>query len=253
MRLGNIKVLFVALMAAAMFSCEKNDEKDLLYNGPTNVSFIKGGSTFTAVEGDENQFGIDIGVNTVTGSDRTYTVEIDTEESTAVEGTDFNLDSKTVTVKAGDAIGTVTMTPVVPKGMTVVINLVSNDFADYSITSHTVDVLCASDLTGIYTAVSSGSIGTDYPYEVTITEGGTNGVYTFSDITGGLYVDGYGASDQPAEVVDNCGVLILDNQPDTVYGGDFFDGAGTVNTDGTLTLTWSNGYGDFGTSVFTKN
>lgn len=254
-----IKILSLLVLTGVIFSCEKNDEKDLLYDGPNYVSFINDVSSFTAVQGEANQFGVEIGVTTSSTSDRTFTIEIDADASTGVEGTHFNLDSKTITVKAGEFRGSVTLTPIFDAlptlGMDVVYNLVSEDLADFSIAGHSVQVLkyCESELTGTYTAVSSGSIGDDYPYQVTITEGATNGVYTFSDITGGLYTDAYGASDQPAEVVDNCGVLVLDNQPDTVYGGDYFDGTGTVNGDGTLTLEWSNGYGDYGTSVFTKN
>lgn len=254
----NIKLFLLGALFLA-FGCETNDESDLLYSGPNFVSFVEGGSSFTAVQGDANQFVVQIGVTTSSAQDRTYAIELDTDASTGTEGVHFNFDSKTITVPAGEFRGSVTITPIFDDLPTLGINLVlmlsTNETADYSILMHNTSILkyCESELTGTYTAVTSGTMGTDYPYTVTITEGDVNGEYLFSDITGGLYTDGYGATDQPATVMDNCGVLVLDNQPDTVYGGDLFNGTGTVNDDGTLTLEWSNGYGDFGTSVFTKN
>lgn len=111
---------------------------------------------------------------------------------------------------------------------------------------------CVSDLAGTYEAVTSGSIGADYPYEVTLTETATSGVYEVSDITFGLYPDGYGASENPANITDVCDNITLKDQPDTVYGGDVFNGTGKVNGDGTISLTWSNGYGDNGVTTLTK-
>ena len=111
---------------------------------------------------------------------------------------------------------------------------------------------CVSDLAGTYSSLTSGSAGTDDPYEVTLTETTTSGVYEVSDITFGLYANGYGSSDNPADITDVCDVISLVNQPDVVYGGDVFNGSGTVNPDGTITLSWSNGYGDNGVTTLTK-
>ncbi|MEQ6121877.1 hypothetical protein [Reichenbachiella sp. MALMAid0571] len=111
---------------------------------------------------------------------------------------------------------------------------------------------CVSDLAGTYSSLTSGSAGTDDPYEVTLTETATSGVYEVSDITFGLYKNSYGASDNPADITDVCDVISLIDQPDVVYGGDVFNGSGTVNADGTITLSWSNGYGDYGVTTLTK-
>ena len=85
-----------------------------------------------------------------------------------------------------------------------------------------------------------------------------NREFILSDITGGLYPVVYGSADNPATVYEVNGKLFLVGQPDTVYGGDVFDGTGEIvlDSDGNLigfTLDWSNGYGDAGVSVFTLN
>ncbi len=123
-----------------------------------------------------------------------------------------------------------------------------------------VSFTCKSDLAGTYSTVTDGGTGdgsggtassfSDLAYEVTITEVSA-GRYRLSDITGGLYAVGYGDSDNPVEFTDICNQISVNSQPDVVYGGDEFNGTGTVNEDGTITITWSNNWGDNGTTVFT--
>jgi len=134
-----------------------------------------------------------------------------------------------------------------------------------SITISICDDESLSDLTGVYDTTTSGCagdgtggcatnfIGLIHVVTVTLINGRD---YLFSDITGGLYPlpqpNGYGATDQMATVRDDCNILSLESQPDTVFGGDEFNGTGKVNLDGSLELNWSNGFGDQGRTVFTK-
>lgn len=112
---------------------------------------------------------------------------------------------------------------------------------------------CTSEIPeGTWNSVTTGTAGTNVPYTVTITETAVDGVYDISDITFGLYANGYGSSDNPAQFSDVCDIISVTNQPDVVYGGDVFNGTGTLNGDGTITLTWSNGYGDNGVTTLTK-
>lgn len=123
-----------------------------------------------------------------------------------------------------------------------------------------VNFTCQSDLAGTYSTVTDGGTGdgsggtassfTDLAHEVTITEVSA-GRYQLSDITGGLYALIYGDEDNPVEFTDICNQISVDSQPDVVYGGDEFNGTGTVNDDGTITITWSNNWGDNGTTVLT--
>jgi len=127
--------------------------------------------------------------------------------------------------------------------------------------SFSVNFTCESDLAGTYDTVTDGgtgdgSGGTASPfsglaYQVTITEVSA-GVYEVSDITFGLYPVGYGDGENPAQFTDICNSITVTDQPDVVYGGDVFNGTGTVNGDGTITISWSNGYGDNGVTTLTK-
>ncbi|MCV9389035.1 hypothetical protein [Reichenbachiella ulvae] len=114
------------------------------------------------------------------------------------------------------------------------------------------DADCPSDLTGTWNSVTTGSAGTDQAYTVTITETSVNGVYDLSDITFGLYTDVYGESDNPVQFTDACDVISVVDQPDVVYGGDVFNATGTVNENGTISISWSNGFGDNGVTTLTK-
>ena len=75
--------------------------------------------------------------------------------------------------------------------------------------------------------------------------------FQFSDITGGLYKNCLNFSDNPGELLLEDGALKLINQPDNVVPpfNDVFNGEGSIETcEQTITLTWSNGFGDRGTS-----
>jgi len=117
------------------------------------------------------------------------------------------------------------------------------------------------DLTGIYDTTTSGCTGdgnggcdisfSSLAHVVSLTQISSS-EYTFSDITGGLYLLGYQTADQPAIVRNGCGILSLNSQPDTIFGGDEFNGSGKVNDDGSFELIWFNGFGDQGKTFFTK-
>jgi len=123
-----------------------------------------------------------------------------------------------------------------------------------------INFTCVSDLAGTYNTITDGGTGdgsggtasnfSGLAYQVTITEIAA-GTYEISDITGGLYALGYVASDNPAEFTDICDNITIDSQPDVVFGGDEFNGTGTVNADGTITIEWSNNWGDNGVTTLT--
>lgn len=89
---------------------------------------------------------------------------------------------------------------------------------------------------------------------VTITQVGEN-TYAFTDVTGGLYKNCLNFSDNPGELVLEDGMLKMINQPDQVVPpfNDVFNGEGILETcDQTISLTWSNGFGDSGTSLYRR-
>jgi len=163
------KILYFILigLVIGMYSCK--EESDLfLYDGPNYVSFIEGSSSVTAIGGETNEFPIQIGVTTAESS-KTFSVEVDADASTGIEGTHFTVDSKEITIAAGEYVGTMTITPIfeaVPdEGITVKFNLVNTgDTADFSIRSHTIDMAkyCAYDIAsiaGTYTGTSGAHNG----------------------------------------------------------------------------------------------
>jgi len=121
-----------------------------------------------------------------------------------------------------------------------------------------VPLSCPSALAGTYSVVTSGNQGagsgtTSGTYEgveatVVIAEVAP-GTYSVDDITGGMYPGVWGDIPVPGEISDVCNNITIQNTVD--HYQDTFSGTGTVNADGTITITWNNGYGDDGVSVYT--
>jgi len=88
---------------------------------------------------------------------------------------------------------------------------------------------------------------------VTITQLDDN-TYEITDLTGGVYKNCFQRTDNPGQFRIEGNTVMVENQPDVVFtelGQDFINGQGEVNTcDQIFTLTWSNGFGDMGTSRF---
>ncbi|MBK6265011.1 hypothetical protein JKA74_08175 [Marivirga sp. S37H4] len=196
------------------------------------------------------------------------TYEVDTEASTAIEGVDFvMITGNTVTIPSGEYT--------VPVEFEVIDDNLDPDnpvSIVFRITSSTVDILekyseavvtlavecpAPSSIYGTYNVVTTetspaGCSGVTNVVEISEVDGSTVNL-NFSDLTGGLYANCYGEDDNPGVVIYACGDLQMVDQPDVVYGGDIFNGSGSYNSaTETLTISWSNGYGDAGTSVFTK-
>jgi hypothetical protein len=122
--------------------------------------------------------------------------------------------------------------------------------ANYKTVTIEIRLACPSDLAGTYNTVNVGTGGT-INYQVTITELEPF-TYRISDITGGLYSQIYGAEDNPAIFTELCGVISVVDQPDVVFGGDEFNGTGTVDANGVIRITWSNGSDESGTTTMTR-
>jgi hypothetical protein len=123
-------------------------------------------------------------------------------------------------------------------------------------TLKTVNATCFSSkpLVGFYTAVTSGfdsETGSDYSsltaeVEFRINAGGVNhpGLYRLTDGSFGLYPEQGFANNFINVTV--CGNQIVD--ADEEFNGKF---SGTLNSDGTITINWSNTFGDTGTTIMT--
>lgn len=118
-------------------------------------------------------------------------------------------------------------------------------------------VSCPSNLGGIYTVISNGEntdgqpAAVNLPYTVTLTDKG-GGNYTISDGVAGVYIFWYSIYGYNFETVgkmtDVCGSL----------SGSWSDGfgeqinlTGTLNEDGTLSIHWENGFDDYVDAIYT--
>ena len=120
-------------------------------------------------------------------------------------------------------------------------------------------VTCTSTgLAGVYDAVANGFQGdgdggkadaySDLSSVITITEV-RPGMYTIDDMSFGVYPGVYG-DDAPEGNVNLCGTDITDRGDADQYG-DSFTITGTLNGDGTVSISWHNHYGDQGDVVLT--
>ncbi len=174
-----------------------------------------------------------------------YTVDLDVEDEYSVQFTLVSIDNAKVSVGIENDVPTTMVLSVVFPSI----------FGEGDWTTES--VVCAGNGSGGCDPANS-----DIPlsYSVELTAGDIPAEFIISDITGGLYALTYNAEDNAVTVVadfDTQELFVID-QPDTTYGGDFFNGEGsyTLDSDGNVDffeLTWSNGYGDAGTTEFTPD
>lgn len=126
-------------------------------------------------------------------------------------------------------------------------------------------VACTSSLAGTYSCIANGQSTDDgpgpdenpainYPYEITLTETGTNGIYTMSDFSGGLYelwYDIYGIDgDSPGTLSDVCNAISYSNTSGPF--GSVISGGGSVDAaTGVITIDGSNVFDDTWNLVLT--
>lgn len=97
-----IYVLFIALSALLLTGCE-NDP--ITYSGPDFVSFSEATISKAVRAGEDGIVTVGIGCANKSSEARTFTVSVDAANTTAVEGTDFEFVSKSVTIPAGEYVG----------------------------------------------------------------------------------------------------------------------------------------------------
>ncbi len=89
----------MAFATLAMVSCKK---ESLQYDGPVLAHFSsEKGAYFVDEAGEE--FSIPVGITKPSG-DVTVTIKVNTDKSTAVEGEDFTIETKEITIKAGEVL-----------------------------------------------------------------------------------------------------------------------------------------------------
>jgi hypothetical protein len=264
------KIIFI-LFAFAMFACKEENvldlkESNVLVHFPT-ISINETAILTSPGQIETSSIQISIIGNAPT-SDLQVTVSVD-ENSTAVEGVHYNLPSTSVTIPAGE-FGAELEYEVILDGFespddqrTLILTLSGNStegVADKDLTANiAMSISCPipEALYGTYNVTTTetspaGCAGVTNVVTLEPIEGSIVGV-AISDVTGGLYANCYGSADNPGTISYRCGEIIMTDVEDVVYGGDVFNGSGSYNVEtGELTITWSNGFGDAGTSVFVK-
>ncbi|WP_114749146.1 DUF4843 domain-containing protein [Pleomorphovibrio marinus] len=180
-------------------------------------------------------------------------------ESTAIPGVHYSLPSTTYTIAPNSSfidvpISILTGNLGTDEDPNLILQILdagdTKISANYKSVTIEIRLACPSDLAGTYNTVNVGTGGT-VNYQVTITEIEPF-TYRISDITGGVYSQVYGGEDNPAIFTELCGVISIVDQPDVVFGGDVFNGTGTVDANGVIRITWSNGSEDSGTTTMTR-
>ncbi|MEQ8549189.1 MAG: hypothetical protein RIC03_14855 [Cyclobacteriaceae bacterium] len=194
------------------------------------------------------------------------TYEVDAA-STAIDGIHYTSAGTSVTIPAGEWTAELPFTILADgieagERLTIIVNLVSADIPvneSFASAPHTIQISCPSDLGGTYTSVATGDVGDGaggssgawgpVTTEITVTSVGEI-LYTFSDISFGLYAGVYGIDAPAGNLQDICGTLTGVNTADQ-YADPFTINATVDGTNGVISLTWANTWGDTGSVVLT--
>ena len=135
----------------------------------------------------------------------------------------------------------------------------------YSEGTHIIQVSCPpnpSDWVGTYNTMASGDVGdgsggaaqqySNLTGEVTITQTSTPSVYQFSDMSFNLYPGRFGDVAPVGRFRENCATSLTDIGDADRYGDPFTINGTRDPTNGTITLTWKNTWGDSGNVVLTR-
>lgn len=277
----NFKKIFMLLtIITLLVSC---DEEVVVYdsvNGQTLLKFDEPASKPLPVRlNEDGSVDVIVSVSTASTTDRAVDISVN-NELTTYDTNSFSFDTNVV-ILAGEYTSSFTVSAV-DNGLTpeddfvIVFNLNSIDGVNSFVVERETQTLAlslvcptpedryAESMYSYSTVACTGNgdggcnqTGLAYQGTATITAGENTGEFVVPDITGGLYPDGYGSSANPATVTESCLNISFSGQPDTVYGGDEFSGTGDVTLDDngdveTIEIVWSNGYGDAGTTVYTR-
>lgn len=262
-----VLLLTATVLSIFMFSCEEDDDRHVYNEG--NVTYLSETSGQLFVTSDNPSTSIEIVSTTTSSSARTYSIVVDTENSTAVEGVEYTLPSTSVTIPAGEYFGSFDVNGIFDgaseAGTELVLNITGDNVAGFD-TSFTLGIfkLCESDLGGTYSMTTTYGFHDFLPNFATNTmemevEALGNGSYFVQDFSGGLYnggpyTDAYGTgpTSMDVEFQDICGNISWSGQVDP-WGDILMNGTNSVDPmTGVITINWlCTGYGENGESIYT--
>ncbi len=173
-----IYTLITAFIFFTLFTgCEENDIAT--YSGPEFVQFAQSTAKFSVKEKGEKTYELLVGTTQPSTTDLTLSIEVDTKNSTAIEGRDFRLLTPVVTIPAGEISTTVKIESMyknlTPEGVKLVLLIKG---ADELINPHfgnscTLNLsqfyeLSMEKLVGTYVQKSTDPDGNSYENEVSV-------------------------------------------------------------------------------------
>nr|WP_319397990.1 hypothetical protein [uncultured Carboxylicivirga sp.] len=130
------KYLSLVAVGLLLWNCQPNEVAT--YDGPSQIHFIESRGSMI-IDGNNPEYNIKVGVNRAVDTDRIFTVVIDEENTSSVEGVDFEFVNKEITIAAGEVLGEVTIKGIFegaePLGTQLSLRLnssISNEVAEYS-------------------------------------------------------------------------------------------------------------------------
>ena len=246
-----IYLLLIPFIILLVHGCD--DNKLDVYGGPEYVQFEQASVSFPVyAEGDGPQtYELVIGVTRVSNVDQTFTITVDTEKSTAVEGQDYIFAEKSVTIPAGKFVGSTTIKGVYENlessgvDLALKLNITDPDkvHPDYGseavIHIYQKYIPTMSDIVGTYSAAEltypTGALSSIYQITISQVEGSDNKVLITNIWRGGKSVE--------ATINFSAATMKFDRNPIyTQAGADyyitFFDpAAGTYDTSKSISAT----------------
>jgi len=266
---NNIFKIGILLLALSFsWSCEEDLTVYDVDNGQ-NVVSLAGTSATLPVPEEGSTYALVVEATTQSSADRAISLSVD-PSSTAAAG-EYTIDSSSLVIPAGEFTGTVMISGnfnEIPDltTTTLVLNLdgVDGGVVANQRTAFTLSMFkqCPSELEGMYTVISSGQSTdgapvnnplADFSYTVEVVKTAEL-EYSISDGVAGVYQDWYCAPygycfETAGNFIDVCGAL---SGSWVEAFGSTVNLTGAVNADGTLTITWTNGFGDTATGIYTK-
>lgn len=102
-RILNITLLTL-LVSCVMVGCKK---ESLEYSGPVLTHFTETSGTFFVESESEDAYIVQIGLTKPADTDLTFTIDYEVSDENAVEGEHFTIESKEITIKAGESVADV--------------------------------------------------------------------------------------------------------------------------------------------------
>jgi len=252
-------ILLLVIGVTFLNSC-KEDERDVdQIEGSKNLAAfddVNSSPSFTRVaNGSEYTATVYVKLTGPTASDVksdiSVTIGVDTEESTAIEGTHFRLSSEPLTLAANNnhlakyefTMLTAGIETPLPESPVVALKITqaSGDgsvIASGKLYPVTLNYACPSYLEGWYACTMVRDGVDTYEYDDYITETGV-GTYRTTEV--GHWIGGLGVGTPGYTFQDVCGVLCVPQQYLVDYYSNIVQGTelGTVDEDGTLHITYS--------------